>query len=170
MAASYPKIWTSILHEDWFIELSCLERGILLQLYILAKENGDTGTISYRSSALLAAFLHVERRTFLKFMAKIHASGRIITVKDEPGLYVINIPKYRQYQDLRSGRASQEDGKNPSEFGKNPLYETKRNELKRTETNGDAPDGAGKQPKKQVEDFAYLDEPGPGPATGPKGL
>lgn len=119
------------MHEEWFVPLSCVERGIVLQLFIIAKIQGDTGTISYRSLTHFAQDLGVERRTLGRTLAKFTTSGRIITRSDTPELISIFIPKYRQYQDLSNGRLLSGDGWST---GKNTTL--KRTEAKRNELNG----------------------------------
>ena len=132
--ASFPKIWTSILHEDWWLQMPCIERGMLLQLFLIAKVQGDTGRISYRSVANLSADLYIERRTFSKVMAKFTECGRIIVEKHTDRIYTIFIPKYREYQDLDSGSPSRKRGKFTDTDGKYPTL--KRTELNQTELNG----------------------------------
>lgn len=69
--ASYPKIWTTIRREPWFMKLNCSERGFLLQLFLIAKDQGDTGTIVYRSWHGMADDCGLDQRTCRKFATKL---------------------------------------------------------------------------------------------------
>lgn len=130
--ASYPKIWTTIMFEEWFVEMSCLERGIMLQLLLLCKIQGDSGTIRVRNWSHLAHDLGLNRKTLSRTASVFTQRKRIFTHITESGAIEITVPKYREYQELTSGQqvTARQRG-----VGKNTRIETNRNEIKRNEIN-----------------------------------
>ena len=98
--AGYPKIWTTILHEDWFKPLTCTQRGIVLQLFLLAKQNGDTGILSYNGWQHFSMDLHCNRATLVHFVSKNSIKSRIVVTLGGDGILRVKIPKYREYQGL----------------------------------------------------------------------
>ncbi len=71
MAKSYVKIWTDIEDDEWFLSLSCLERGLWLQMLVRAKAAGDSGEFSWRNPTQAAQHLGCDGKTLRKFLGKI---------------------------------------------------------------------------------------------------
>lgn len=125
MADKYAKVWTSILYDQWFVGLTCIERGIWLQLIVIAKQFGDTSRIFQRNFPALASMLGTDRKTLGRVAGKFHDDGKIILAVDKSGAIDITIPKYEYYQEFRSyndkankpevkGKVAEKSQKNPT--------------------------------------------------------
>ena len=121
--AGYPKIWTTIISEDWFVEMNYGRRGVYLQLLLLAKMHGDSGNFTYRTFTQLAEALGGERSTVGKILGDFSRLG-LISVKSRgdfsrqnenceksnadfshfPGKQAVTVTvhKYREYQEIRT--------------------------------------------------------------------
>jgi uncharacterized phage protein (TIGR02220 family) len=116
---SYAKIWTATLHDEWFLGLSLTERGLFLQLIILAKESGDFGSIFARNFTSLGSILGCDGRTCSKILAKFLADKKVIFQENVNGTVKITLLKYQYWQGLKNGKElKKEQGKLP-EVGKN---------------------------------------------------
>jgi len=100
VASGYPKIWTTILHEDWFVSLSCTQRGIYLQLLLMCKDRGDNGTFSSRSYAALASDLGTDRRTLAYVLDIFVAMSRLSYTHGDKKTIVVHIPNYLKWQGI----------------------------------------------------------------------
>ncbi len=100
--AGYPKIWTTILDEPWFICLSGLQRGVFLQLLLEAKRQGDDGYLSYRSYAGCGQRVGVDRGSLSNTLRVFQHEGIIEVVEKTPKILRLHIPKYKKYQGLKN--------------------------------------------------------------------
>ena len=69
--AGYPKIWTFIRHELWFKSLKANERGAVLEMLLMVKEQQDNGHLVVNSMSVLALELSINRKTLGKLIAKL---------------------------------------------------------------------------------------------------
>lgn len=118
----YAKIWTEIESDNWFVGLSCLQRGVWLQLIVMAKNRGDTGELSFRSWRAAGESLGLDAGTCkktLRFFSDpsektastedtrkkslrdFSSTSKIILEEVSNGTLRIVIPKYHYYQHLR---------------------------------------------------------------------
>ena len=99
--AGYPKIWVIALFTDeWFLGLSLTERGVWLQLILLAKMWGDSGEFSSKFRHL-ADNIGADKVTTHKILRKFDSDKRISLVENENGTIRIKIHNYKHYQLLR---------------------------------------------------------------------
>ena len=129
--ASYPKIWTSILDEPWFIDLSINQRGMILQLILDAKVQQDTGVVCYKSVSHLAHRLGADRscvgRALLRFQQE-----NILRLVDKSTTHItIEVCKYKKYQDLVKWvvRENQQETKNEPVDKPHPINQTEINQI-----------------------------------------
>lgn len=104
LRAGYPKIWTTILSERWFVSWTCETRGAYLQLLILAKLNGDTGTFTVPNMTTLTALLGLKRRNGAGLVVKFAHESRTLVSKNEDGTVTVTIPNYLKWQGIEPGR------------------------------------------------------------------
>jgi len=100
--AGYVKVWVSHWTEDWFVEMTCLERGVWLQLLIIAKQDGDTGRIFLRNFPQASSKLGLDGKTLRKILGKFQNRKIIELEIRDTGLIHIYIPKYIEYQELNN--------------------------------------------------------------------
>ncbi len=98
--AGYAKAWTDIFDDEWFVGLSNYDRGIWLQLFIYAKQKGDTGTIIERKLSICAALMSCDVRIFRKSLARMQSSGKLSLVETATKAE-ITIHEYEYYQRLK---------------------------------------------------------------------
>lgn len=98
--AGYPKIWTSILRESWWFELTGIERGIYLQLCIFAKDGHDNGQIIGRSLAEMSVMCAVNYRTIGRSLVKMQELGLLTVSKNTRGPVVITLHNYLKWQEM----------------------------------------------------------------------
>jgi len=108
--AGYPKIWTSLLSEEWFAPLSLNAKGLYLWLILEAKRQGDTGRIISTGCASLAQQVVADRSTVANILRKFQQMGKIKLDESKTRLLIIELCNYRKYQELanyhaNSGRA-----------------------------------------------------------------
>ncbi len=96
----YAKAWTDMFDDEWFVGLSNYDRGIYLQLFIYAKQKGDTGTIIERKLSICAALMSCDVRIFRRSLAKMQSSGKL-SVVETPVKAEITITDYEYYQRLK---------------------------------------------------------------------
>lgn len=121
MRSSYPKIWTDIYNDEWFLGLSALQRGLWLQLIITAKMYGDSGLVSGRSRAAIGSLWGCDGKTCGKILGKFRDDGKIELVENNNGTLTIHILNYVYYQrdkqskniDSRSEKDKEKPRKNP---------------------------------------------------------
>lgn len=104
MADKYAKLWTSLLYDEWFVGLTAIERGIWLQLIIIAKQLGDNSRIFQRNFPALAATMGTDRKTLRRVAGKFHADGKINLQELENGSIDITILKYEFYQEVKNAK------------------------------------------------------------------
>lgn len=75
--AGYAKFWTSMLHDEWFLSLNCMQRGVWMQLILMAKDQGDTGVITFRSWSSAGEILGLDRSTGARTLRKFQQDLRI---------------------------------------------------------------------------------------------
>ena len=98
--SGYVKIWTSTLNDEWFTSLSCVRRGIWLQLLIYAKSAGDTGEISTKNPGVLAGILGADTETLRKSLGFFAEKSHIEILSHKSPL-TLRICKYKYWQGLR---------------------------------------------------------------------
>lgn len=118
----YPKIWTSIMNDPWFVSLPAIGRAIFLQLIIVAKLGGDTGEICTRSIPTLATTCGTDRKTMWRWLGKFDLDRKIIIEEKSPTLIRLRIANYLKWQGVKkysereyvSQPQGQSQSKNPS--------------------------------------------------------
>lgn len=96
--AGYPKIWTFIRHERWFKKLKSNERGAVLEMLLIVKEQQDNGHLVVNSVSVLAYELSINRKTLGKLVVKLtqgSAPVLVIIARQPLDLY---FPKYLKWQ------------------------------------------------------------------------
>jgi hypothetical protein len=97
----YPKIWTSLLYADWFVQLPLQAKGLYLWLILEAKNQTDTGIIVFTSMTELASRVGTNRMSAARILAKFVQIGKISLKREHNGPVVIEVNNYRKYQQLR---------------------------------------------------------------------
>lgn len=98
--AGYPKIWTFIRHEHWFKKLKANERGAVLEMILMVKEQQDNGHLVVNSMTVLAYELSINRKTLGKLVVKLtqgSAPPLVIITQQPLDLY---FPKYMKWQNM----------------------------------------------------------------------
>lgn len=113
-----------MLTDEWFVGLSCTERGFWMQLILLAKAWGDTGVITTRSRTALAQAVGMDGKTCSRFCLRFVRDLRIKVIEHQGKFLSIEIVNYQYYQ----GLSPKKDGKNgaqkaPSVGENSPLIE-----------------------------------------------
>ncbi len=112
--AGYPKIWTFIRHEHWFKKLKANERGAVLEMILMVKEQQDNGHLVVNSVVVLAYELSINRKTLAKLIVKLtsvrpenNETMAKPVVRIPPVLVIINqqpldlyFPKYLKWQQM----------------------------------------------------------------------
>jgi len=75
--ARYPKIWTSILHDDWYRGLSIIERSVWLQMIMIACAAENEGFFGVSSVTELAKDLKGERHTIGRILSRFQDDGKV---------------------------------------------------------------------------------------------
>lgn len=97
----YPKIWTSLLYADWFVQLPLNAKGLYMWLILEAKNQCDTGVIVCRNISELSTRVGAFRSTVEKILRNFAKSGKI-TFKHQPNSpLIIELVNYKKYQTLR---------------------------------------------------------------------
>jgi|GEM_PF-3424547 hypothetical protein len=99
--ASYPKIWTSLLYADWFVQLPLQAKGLYLWLILEAKNQSDSGVIVCRNISELSNRVGAFRSTVEKILRNFEKSGKIILKNEHGGPLIIELRNYLKYQQLR---------------------------------------------------------------------
>ena len=98
MAKSYVKIWTDIEDDPWFLSLSCLERGLWLQMLVRAKAAGDTGEFSWKNPTHAGQCLGCDGKTLGKFHRKISENSRALIKTLDGGIIRVTLLNYDKWQ------------------------------------------------------------------------
>ena len=98
----YPKIWDSIMDEEWFIELSATARGIFLQLILLAKKQGGTGRISCKNWSDIAHRVGADRATIVRTVRKFQHLCKIEITTERRNILTLFLPKYKKWQQVKN--------------------------------------------------------------------
>lgn len=109
----FAKIWTDIESDEWFLGLSCLQRGAWLQLIVLAKNRGNSGELSFRSHRAIAENLGLDRGTSIKTLRLFNDSSHISLEEMDNGTVRITIPKYLYYQEHKKGKSKPKSDEKP---------------------------------------------------------
>lgn len=110
----YVKIWTDALSDSWFVGLSGSERGMWLQLLLIAKQGGDSGSVWGRSWVGLGSVTGFDGKTARKFLRKFHDNEKVVLTVHPEGSIEVQIVKYNYWQSLRQPRQpSDKSGKIP---------------------------------------------------------
>ena len=125
--SGYPKIWTSIMNDPWFVELPAIGRSLFLQLIIIAKLVADTGEIYFKSTPTLAAFCGTDRKTLTRWLDKFERDGKIVIGENSRKSLRLEIVNYNKWQTVSSPREaskmSQSQGKNTSSLPANGTHQ-----------------------------------------------
>lgn len=154
---AYVKMWTAMLHDEWFVSLSCLQRGFFMQLILLAKEYGDTGGIFLRNFPVLSQIMGCDCKTTRKILGKFLNDEKISYQERDNGTLQITIHKYLYWQQLKKGKdyvsTPKKSGKN---LGEIPINEHSINRTEH-ENNKEYPEAGkiDKQKKSERPDPLY---------------
>lgn len=122
-----------MLTDEWFIGLSCTERGFWMQLILIAKAWGDTGLVTVRSRAAMGSASGLDGKSVGKFLGKFREDGKVIVDEQQGKFLTVKIVNYQYWQ----GFSLKKDGKNGIEkptslTEKSPLIEDR--DITETET------------------------------------
>lgn len=106
---SYAKIWTTIFNDSWFLSLNCQQRGLWLQLIVLAKMQGDTGHVLFKSRSSLAQQLFIDRAVLVRSLSKYQQDGRLYINSKENNVIEVIIRKYSYWQGLKNDKEWREN-------------------------------------------------------------
>lgn len=107
MADGYAKIWIDTPDDPWFITLNALQRGLWLQLIILAKKQSDTGHIVFKNWTAAAQQLGSDRSVTARSLLKFQQELRISIKKGPKHSFVVTLLNYQKHQrDRRVGDTS----------------------------------------------------------------
>lgn len=101
----YVKIWCSMMHDPWFVSLNLGERGMWVQLIVLAKMMGDTGKITAKNWSFFAQYMGCDVRTCRKIAAKMSLANKV-RIFYTVNLLEIEIVKYHHHQHLRKSKVN----------------------------------------------------------------
>ena len=155
--AGYVKLWTTVYSSREYLSLSGLERGIFLQLIILCKLQRDDGQIVVENYSQLGHLLAVERRTCARVVSKLvgkmllkvtppvrenaecargvsSSMAKLLLTdgKNPDRIIVLEIPKYKFWQDLRTwknGKITVQESKKSRGRGEVSRGEVSRGEV-----------------------------------------
>lgn len=99
--AGYPKIWTTIRHEDWFKELSCIQRSIWLQAILIAKEQTDDGWLCFNNATHFASETNTNRTNIDTWVARETQGKRINIARSDKRLLRFFIVNYNESQQVK---------------------------------------------------------------------
>lgn len=99
-AMPYVKLWTSLRHKKWFLELRAAGRGVITQLYMIAKETGDTGDVFFANPQQFAQEMGCHRDSLARIVADTQRAGQITYEKSESGVIHIHLIDYVAFQEL----------------------------------------------------------------------
>lgn len=105
----YVKVWTTIFNKDWFVGMKINGRSIILQLYLLAKQYGDTGEITFSSWSQAADTLATHRSTLARTLSYLSRNGQLTYGKLPNGSVRITLIDYETYQSLTAKEVYQRD-------------------------------------------------------------
>lgn len=100
--ASYPKIWTTIESASWWQALDLNARGVVTQMIIWCKKDGDTGHLEFRSWRFLAERLGCHRDTCTKIASNLATLGFIEITERPNGTLHLYLPMYLESQQATS--------------------------------------------------------------------
>jgi len=125
----FVKVWTDMLNDPWFLSLTCNQRGVWLQLIILAKRNGDTGGFFVRNYSLLAQQVGCDRTNLAKILKYFHETDHI-KISEAEKCCLIEIPKYDYWQRLTEKEFQSQRGNTCVKAHKTKPNQTKPNQTK----------------------------------------
>lgn len=106
--AGYVKIWTTIESDGWFLGLSCLARGLWIQLIIAAKAGSETGQVWGKSWAQLGQRWGLSRETCAKNLRKFADAGKVSLQIEGNGTILITIHNYLLWQGIKGPKEAVE--------------------------------------------------------------
>jgi hypothetical protein len=99
--AGYPKIWTSLLYADWFVQLPLHAKGLYMWLILEAKNQSDSGIVVCRNMTEFSSRVGINRMTAAKILARFEQLGKISLKREHNGPVIIEVLNYKKYQQLR---------------------------------------------------------------------
>lgn len=90
-------MWTRILHEPWFKKLPCVQRGIWLQIFLIAKEQTDDGWVCFKNVTEFALIMNTSRSSIVAWLKQ----GCINHDKKSKGLLRFYLTNYMELQQVR---------------------------------------------------------------------
>lgn len=106
--AGYVKIWTTIESDGWFLSLSCLARGLWIQLIIAAKAGAESGQVWGKSWGQLAQRWGLSRETCAKNLRKFADAGKVTLETEDNGTILITIHNYLLWQGVKGPKEAVE--------------------------------------------------------------
>lgn len=131
--ASYPKIWTSLLYADWFVQLPLQAKGLYLWLILEAKNQSDSGVVVCRNISELSHRVGAFRSTVEKILRNFEKLDKIILKSEHGGPLIIELRNYLKYQQLREYKYLNE---NPISGVKNRVINQNKIEYKEIMVDG----------------------------------
>jgi len=104
----YVKLWTSVLSDSWFLSLNCSERGLFLQLILLAK-TAENSAPKFKSWRAVGELCGSDGKTVRKYLGRFRTFGKCDYKTNEYGMIEVTISNYQFYQSLspnKEGRKS----------------------------------------------------------------
>jgi len=97
----YAKFWTDMLSDQWFVKQPIIGRGIWMQLILIAKQQGDTGVVCYRSAYALGIACACDANSVRKYLRNFRDEQRI-ELSEEKNCLTIKICNYHKWQELNA--------------------------------------------------------------------
>ena len=130
---SYAKIWTSIFNDSWFLSLNCQQRGLWLQIIVMAKSQGDVGRFFNRSCTAFAQTMGGDRSVVANSLRKFQLDGRLNIVLEKGKPLEIEILNYSYWQGLKNDKDWRN---NPKPVDDISTYNSNNNNNKNSNKNG----------------------------------
>jgi hypothetical protein len=96
----WVKIWTDLLHDEWFMGLRLPEKGAYFMLIVLAKEQGDTGHIYCHGWKHLSQIFGCFWKSCETYCSLFVTSGKLCYEKNHAGILHLELLNYEKWQGL----------------------------------------------------------------------
>ena len=148
---AYLKIWTTVLHNSKLLPLTLSERGFYLWLLVMCKEQRDDGQVFCRSYAALGQNCGCDLRTARKILGKLSQVCLLTHTVDEGGMIVIEIPNYKEWQELEVKEVLQKTRQNAETLHSTTQNTQQQSRAEQSREKKTIPPSAPLAPKKKKE-------------------